>query len=333
MNALTVLNELEDRLSWTQTKTLDVPPLSADTRKLLRLLNRVLQTITGIQDWPLLRKSGSITLVPDELSDTTAGVEEYVTATRNSDIITVANATFNQTYIGRAFQMAGDTVVYRIIDVTAPTTIQLHSTWVSDDTVIGDERTYIIGMDQYALPSDFDRPITDMQGFFAPYDIEPINPNHFEELRRTERGIRPGEPRKYTIYGMNDGQTSFLVHFHPYPDEQRIIQFSYQMIHPEINSDNDKILFPNRHIAAIEEMVIQLALRDHEDDSKNQQVLSDMLRTYNQQVSNPDVTGTNLIIRKTGRIRRSIQRGFGIGGRRINWGDWFDRTDFHGLDR
>jgi hypothetical protein len=333
MNGLTVLNEIEDRLAWTQTKTLNIEPLSGDTRKLLRLLNRVLQTITGMQDWPLLRKEGTINLLPAETSDETTGSEEYVTATLNSDVVTVANATFDLTYKGRAFQVAGDNVVYRIKDVTSPTTLQLNHIWVSDSITVSDERTYIIAMDQYALPTDFDRPITDMQGFFAPYNILPLNPDRFSELRRIERGLTRGEPRRYTLYGMNDGQTSLLVHFHPYPEYQRVIQFPYQIIHPEINTDNDKILFPNRYIAVIEEMVLQLALRDYEDDSKTERVLADMLRTYNQQVANPDVSGSRLRIRKSNRIRRSIQRSFGVGGWRINWGDWFDKSNFHGLDR
>lgn len=331
MNALAVLNEIEDRLGWTQTKTLDTEPLTADTRKLLRLLNRVLQSITGMQDWPLLRKDGSILLIADQTSDLTAGAEEYVAIARDSDTMTVQNATFGEQIIGHALQVSGDEVVYRIKDVTSPTTLQLTETWASDDIVVGDERTYTIAMDQYALPQDFDRPLTDAQAFFAPYNIRPMSPDEFEQLVRNDPGITVGEPRQFTIFGMNAAQTSELLHVRPFPDEQRRLRFSYQMIHPTINSDNDKILFQNRYIAAIQEMVLQLALRDYEDDAKTQVVLADMLRAYNQQTANKGITGSRMVMRKTGRIRRSIQRAFANGGHRMDWGSWFDRADFHSL--
>jgi hypothetical protein len=332
MNALEILNEIADRLGWPQIETLDKPPLTKETRKLLRLLNRVLQTITGINDWPLLRADGTIVTLAKETSDLTDGSEEYVTATLNSDVITVDNATFDQTYIGRAFQIAGDNVVYRIIAVPAPTQLQLNRAWVSDSIVSGDERIYTIAMDRYALPVNFDRPLTDIQGFFAPYSILPISPDEFSEIRRRERGITTGEPRRYTIYGMNDNETAFLIHFHPYPEDQRILAYPYQRLHREINSDNDKILFPNRYVAPIMEMVLQLAQRDYEDDAKVERTLVDMINTYNQQVANPDVTGSRSIIRKTGRIRRGIQRSFGFGGHRLNWGSHFDKVDNFNLD-
>lgn len=329
MNALDALNEIADRLSWPQIETLDKPPLTKQARKLLRLLNRVLRTISGIQDWPLLRKNGTIVFVAAETTDTSN--DEWVVATQNSDTITIQNATFDDSYVTRAFQVAGDAVVYRIISIPAPTQLQLDRAWVSDDIVLGDERQWTIAVDQYALPTDFDRPLADAQSFFAPYSINPIAPNQFENVRRSERDITPGEPAHFTIYGMNDAQTAYVIHFHPWPKTQRLLRYPYQMIHPEINSDNDKILFPARYVSAIIEMVLQLALRDYEDDAKVEQALVDMLRTYNQQVASPELTDSRLKFRKTGRIRYGFQKAYGLGGLSIDWGDWFDRSGNHDL--
>ena len=329
MNALDALNEIADRLGWPQIKTLDKPPLSKQERKLLRLLNRILRTISGIQDWPLLRKDGTTVLVASETAD--SDNDEWIVTTRNSDTVTVQNAVFDDSYITRALQVAGDPVIYRIIAVPAPTQLQLDRAWVSDDIALTDEISWTIAVDRYALAADFDRPLTDAQSFFAPYNIVPVDPDKFERIRRAERGITTGEPRMFTIYGMNDTQTAFMVHFHPWPESQRLLRYPYQMIHPEINSDNDKILFPARYISAIIEMVLQLALRDYEDDAKVEQALVDMLRTYNQQVANPDVTGTRMRIGKSNRIRRSMQRSFGFGGNRIDWGGWFDKSDVYYL--
>lgn len=337
-NGLETLNEIADRLGWPQIETLDKPPLSKEARKLLRLLNRVLQTISGIQDWPLLRAEGTIVTVPavrgsaDPNGDGSDVDGQYVTTTQNSAVVTIPNITFDQTYIGRAFQVSGDNMIYRIIAVPSPTSLQLSRAWVGASVAASEKRLWIIAMDQYALPTDFDRPLTDWQGFFAPYGIDPVSPDEFAELRRRERGISPGETRQYTVYGMNDNETSFLVHFHPFIEDQRLIQFPYQKIHREINSDNDKIMFPNRYITPIIEMVLQLAQRDYEDDAKVERTLIDMINAYNQQVANPDVTGSRPILRKSGRIRRHMQLAYGIGGHRTNWGHFFDKTDYYKLD-
>ncbi len=166
--ALKIINELEDRLGYPQSDTIELPELSSEQRKVIRLLNRVLTAWTGLNDWPLLRKDGEIVFIASEVSDTTAGLEEYVTATEDSDVITVANATFDETYIGRAIQISGLQYVYRIIDVPSATTLQLNRAWIDTSITVADEATYCIAMDRYALPADYDRPTGRTRAFFAP---------------------------------------------------------------------------------------------------------------------------------------------------------------------
>jgi len=333
MTGLQVINEIEDRLSWPQTESIDQEPRTSETRKLLRFLNRVLQTITGTKDWPRLRATGAVILLASETSDLTSGSEQYVSISQNSDLMTVANGTFDETYIWRAIQVSGDEIVYRIKAVPSPTVLQLGSIWVNDDIVVGDERTFTIAMDKYALPTDFDRPLSEAQAFFEPYNIQPRSPGEFESIRRRDPGITVGDPDCFTIYGMNDGQSTELVHFHPYPENQRIINFEYQRVHPEINSDNDEVLFPQRFIAFIVETVEALALRTNEDDpNKMQATILSALTSYNQQIANRTVTGSRIRLKKTNRIRASIRRAFNKRGK-MDWGDWFDRSNFYGLDR
>ena len=62
-----VINEIEDRLGYPQSATLE-GTITVDTRRVLGLLNRVLKNMGAIEQWPMLRSEGTII--------TQAGVEE-----------------------------------------------------------------------------------------------------------------------------------------------------------------------------------------------------------------------------------------------------------------
>lgn len=330
VNALEIINEINDLLGWSQLKTIEDPTVTNEQRKVMRALNRVLRTIQGVNDWALLRRDGDMVLVASELSDLTSGTEQYVTATKNSKNVTVANITFDATYKQRAFQVAGDSYVYRIEDVLTPTSIVLNRAWLSDSITVSDEQTFIIASDRYALPSNFDRPTDELQSFFSPHTIKPINPNEFSERRRLDPGIITSEPEFWTIYNMNEGQTSQLVHFHPFPETARLLNFTYQSQHPEINSDNDKILYPQRYMEFVVQAVYQRCLDAYEDSAKADRALIEMMRQYNWQT--PDITESLPRMRPSKQLRTSMQRAFGHGGTRINWGRHFDIAGNVNLD-
>lgn len=324
--ALEILNEVADRLGWEQITTIESANMSNETRKLLRLLNRILGTLGGLDEWPMLRGSGTIQLVADEISDVTSGSEQYVTATQNSTSVTIDNMTMDASYIGRAIKVSSCEYVFRIADVTSPTTLELNRAWFESSITAADEATFTIAMDQYALPDDFDRPIDDFSSFLAPYEISPVDPAAFQELRRKRSGIEVDAPRVYTIYGLNDAQTAQVIHFDPYPDEVTILDFPYIKIHPEIDSDNDKILYPKRVIEVIIEMMLQLAYRDYEDDDRMQVALIEMITKYNQSVGKSTATDRRKIMRPNNRTRQDIYRAYRAGGANIDWGDTFDRA-------
>ena len=332
--AIDVINNIQDRLGYPQSETIESGTLTDEERKILRMLNTVLQAWGGLKDWHLLRQDEELVLVGTELGDiSTSGSEQYVTATQNSSTITVANATFDSTYVGRAIQITGSDYVYRIEDVPSPTQLTLNRGWIEDSITPADERTFKIGADRYALPANFDRVTGDLRSFFAPYGIEPVGPEHFRELRRRESGISYGEPRYFTIYGMNEAETQELIHFHPYPESARMLEFTFQREHPKINSDNDKILVPPRYEEALIEMVLQLALRDYEDDPKMQVTLADMLRSFNQQNSATEVTEDQKVMRPKNDMRRRIRNAYRRGGRGVDWGDYFDIAGNVGFHR
>lgn len=323
--ALELIQEIQDRIGYPQSETIEAGSLSSEERKILRLLNTVLKAWGGLKDWNLLRTDGDLVLVADVTSDTTSGSEQYVTATQNSDTITVANMTaFDDTYLDRAIQISGTEYVYRIEEVPANNQLKLNRAWIDDSITVADERTFKIGADRYVLPENYDRATGDIRSFFAPYGIEAIGPEEFRDIRRREPGIRPGEPRYFTIYGMNEAETQELIHFHPYPDAARLLEYQYQRNHPDIDSDNDKVLVPVRYKEALIEMVLQLAERDYEDDAKTQLILADMLRAFNQQNSAQEITEDRKVLRPRNHTRSAIRNAYARGGLEIDYGDYFD---------
>jgi hypothetical protein len=324
--ALQILNEVADRLGWEQIDTIESAHMSNETRKLLRLLNRILSTLGGLDEWPMLRGSGTLQLVADEISDVTSGSEQYVTATKNSPLVTIDNMALDATYIGRAIKIQTCEYVFRIVDVTGTTQLELNRSWFEDSITASDEATFHIAMDQYVLPVDFDRPIDDFSSFLAPYEINPVDPSEFQERRRRRSGMLIDQPKVFTIYGLNEAQTAMVIHFDPYPDEVTILDFPYIKIHPEIDSDNDKILYPKRVIEVIIEMMLQLAYRDYEDDDRMQVALTEMIMKYNQSVGKSTATDRRKIMRPNKDTRINIYRAYRAGGRNIDWGDTFDRA-------
>ena len=123
---------------------------------------------------------------------------------------------------------------------------------------------------------------------------------------------------------MNTGETTQVIHFHPYPISKRLLVFSYQKKHKIINTDNDKILFPDRYSEFLIEATMELCLRNYEDSNKSQAALIQMMKQYDWQ--SRTVTETILRMQPSGDVRSSIQRGFSAGGVRIDYGQAFDNA-------
>jgi hypothetical protein len=326
--ALEVLNQIADAAGWPQLESIESPDLTPEERKLVRALNRVLRSMVGINDWPMLRAEGSIITVPSEKSDSDSS--EYVTATNGSDTLTVAGYSFDRTYKQRAIQVSGDDTVYRIKDVLSATQVQLNRIYVGDSITVTDEKVATIGADRYGLPDDFCRPVDKWNNFFSPYALSPKSVEDFRQRRRRDRGITEGDPDIYTVFGMNPGETVQLVHFHPYPENQRLLEFDYIRHHPEVNSDNDKILFPLRFIEPIINVCVELIDRQY-DDAQTETALAAALKSYNEQQTNPGVTAGHLELRPDLSVRTSVRRGFGIRGAHVDYGDYFDNVSNVGL--
>ena len=325
ITGLALINEVEDRLGWRQTDTLEGAQ-RPETRKLLRLLNRVLATMQTLDDWKLLREDGTIQLVADNSSTA------YFELTNGSATVALgaseATLAFSHVMVNRAIQLGTHATIYRIKSVESGTSLTLNRPYLGDDVEDADGViAYSIAQDRYVLPADFDRPTDDWENFFGSSSIDVVGPNVFLEKRRNRNGsMLVSDPDVFTIYGLDDSETFQIVHFDPYPDEERILVFTYQRNHPVIETDEDRVLFPRSHEAIILEAMLQLANRDYADDTKVESVLRDFIRTINQVQSAGNVANDPMRLTPNSR-HRIAQYNKWRGRGNIDWGSVFDQAN------
>lgn len=323
ITGLEIINEVEDRLGWRQTDTLEGTQ-RPETRKLLRLLNRVLAQAQSLDDWPLLREDGTLLLLADQSGTA------YMDLTNGSATVALgaseATLSFTEALIGQAIQLGSHATIYRIKSVESTTSLTLQRPWLGDSQT-DTEIAYKIAQDRYFLPENFDRPTDDWENFFGSSSIDPVGPDRFLERRR-DRGssMLIGDPEVFTVYGADDSDTFQVIHFDPYPGDQRVLTYTYQKNHPKIETDEDRVLFTKAYEAIIIEAMLQLALRDYEDSQKEQAVLRDLFRTINQARGTGNVAQDTMRLTPNSRHRLAQRAKWGRGAR-IDWGTTFDQAN------
>ncbi len=324
ITGLDLINEVEDRLGWRQTKTLD-EDLKPDSRKMVRLLNRVLKSIQRLDDWPLLRVDAEMTTVAAFQGT------DYLTITNGSTtfaagVTTDGTLLFDDTMVGRAVQIAAKDTIYRIVSIESPVSCTLNKAWI-DDTITDTSSGFKIVQDQYALPEDFDRPAGGWEAFLDSHGVEPTGPDDFKKARIRRGGsLLIAEPKVFTIYGFTANNYQQVIHMDPYPENVRIYSYSYYRDHPEIDTDNDRVLLPATKLDAIIEGMLYLATRDYTDDGKVQMVMADYMRSLNSAGGSPGAAEqiTQMSPNMKHKYQRRAQWGRGV---RVNWGSLFDRSD------
>ena len=329
LTGLQIVNELEDRLGYPQSATLE-GRISPDTRKVLGLLNRVLKNMGAIEQWPMLRSEGTII--------TQAGVQNdmLVERTNGSDLLTISTYdtsgfTFEVSHKQWAIQLGvSETPIYRISEVISPRIVRLNRVWIGTTEIPADANDDTVGvtlaMDQYVLPEDFDRPTGEWEDFLSSYHIKGAGPEEFAKLRRSQgRTVTLDDPKVYTVYGLDPSESYQVLHLHPWPQEQTMLQYYYQRLHPTLEHDVDHVLFPQTQLGMIMEAVIYLANRDYEDDQRMQAALMEFMQQFK------TAKGANMVVQDKkiltpwrGGRARSVRDIRGMGGARFDYGEFFD---------
>jgi hypothetical protein len=337
LTGLSVLNEVEDRLGKTQTATLE-GTVSAETRKMLRLMNRVLGTMVASETWPMLREEGTI------LTQAPVNQGTLVNLTNGSTTVTISSfeaaraaaagetpITFGVDNKTWAITFGTGQPVFRIASVDDVDEITLNRPWIGDDvapaSVDDDTMLVTFAQDRYALPVDFDRPTGKWEDFLSSYNVVAKGPENFAKVRRKDgKTIRMDDPRYYTVYGVDPTEAHQVLHLHPWPDKQSLLQFHYQKQHPEIEVDSDLILFPPTQMVVIIEAMLYLANRDYEDDTRFQVAMQEFFEQFKR------VKGQNTLVTDHKQMTPKIHRARSVrmqkrSGVRWDYGDAFDNVN------
>jgi hypothetical protein len=225
----------------------------------------------------------------------------------------------------------GDGNVYGIDEVASATSITLLTRYVEDDDLAaGASYTYF--EDEYALASDFLKPI-DYRRFTAAYNIPLIGRNEFR--RMYPRPNMGGTPRVATLIDKTFGaSTTPVTHvqFYPYPTTVMQIPYSYITKNLAVSSagveqvsmsaDSDEPILPNQYRKAIVSFAIWQWYRDKKDDTRADAAHADYIDDVARIVNDRNIGAPT-----TARLQPRVQ-GFrvynGSAGRRFSHNNSFD---------
>lgn len=339
--ALDVLKTVCDQLGWSQIVTVEnEDQLPKDDRKLVRALNRVLRVMSGVQDWRFLRAEGEIITVAEyavALARLTNG-STLVTGQDDPDVAGTLLPAWTADMRGRAFIVAGGPLVYRIAAVNSATSITLSRAWQGDSTlgtVDAPDVPYKILQDTYDLPLDMDRPSDEDWALFKDTTAVPVRVVDSSEVRERRMGRFPASttdwPNVVTLWSHDEQGEHRVAILDPFPLAQHVITFEYHKIHPTIDRDIQRILFPPRYEEIILQGVEFVLHSGPDDDARSDMELAQLLRTRSETAA----------AREIGEKRRQLTASqdrawqqrtkWSRGGRRIDWGSHFDRANFYDL--
>ena len=234
--------------------------------------------------------------------------------------------------------IAGGTDIYKITTVTSDTAITLTDRYVADADA--DDDTYTYFEDEYALASDFLRPL-DMQFFSQDWNVTLLS--RLEFRRMFPRPNVSGRPTVACILDLSFGASTApvrRVQFYPYPSGTFLIPYSYISSALAVNSsgteatalsaDTDEPTMPLRYRHIIVLHALYNWYRDKQDDARSQEAKAEYMEAMNRMVADVEV-GTHNKAQITPRLggywghaRKpySPQR-----GARYSVNDSFDRLD------
>jgi hypothetical protein len=249
---------------------------------------------------------------------------------------TVNSYNENNARVGGKLIPAGSTNIYDVTVVTNDTTMTINPRYVADSAASA--ATYIYMEDEYALASDFLKPV-DFRSFTDAFNLPIISRAEFR--RRFPRPNVTGRPKVCCIQDMPFSGTSAPVKkviFYPYPSTTYIIPYNYVsnalavtsagVEGPTLSADSDEPNFPLRYRHAIVFHGLYHWYRDKKDDTRSQEAKAEYTDIMLRLVGDLDIgTETKAQIQPvmanyTANVRRPYRR-----GSRYSINDGFDRFD------
>lgn len=224
----------------------------------------------------------------------------------------------------------GGSDIYTVTAVGGAGTITLNTRYVGTEDLV--DSTYTYFEDEYALASDFLKPI-DVTSFTSAYDLPIIGRNEFR--RMYPRPNQSGKPKVATLLDLAyNGNTTEVkkIQFYPYPSAVYLLPYTYVSSNLAVSeagveaaqmvADNDEPMLPLRYRQLIVLQAISQWYRDKKDDARSMAAQGDY-GTMMQRLVNDQRIGTNTRAKVTPLVRNT-RRVYSRGGRRFSTNNSFD---------
>lgn len=292
------------------------------------------------ESFPWLERSNVLVTQPRYTTGTVT-ISKGSTALAGTDTLwdTANDFGNNNMQKGGKITFAGDLDVYEIGSITDDTNAVLTGSFVGSDL---SEGAYTYFEDEYALASDFLRPI-DQQYFSDAMPIELISRTDFRR-QYPVNGV-PGHPKVGTIIDGDFDTTADdpmlpvrKIRFHPPPDDAYNIPYSYVTanisvgaggtVGTELNSDDSEPNVPRRYRHAIVFHALYHWYRDKKNDQRSLEAKAEYEQLLTRIANDTEIGGKHASIRlKRQAYVRRAKRPWARGSARYDINNKFDRME------
>ena len=304
---------------------------------LKRYINAALQEVHIERNWPWAERRNFIQTNADYAVGTVAIALTARTTVTGTDSLwntAVTGMGFNNTRAGGKLKFAGADDVYEVSSVGSDTAITLVERFVG--TAALTTSTYVYFEDEYALETDFWRPV-DLRRFTQAFDLPIVSRKEF--YRAFPKNSTPGTPRICTIIDLApSGAVGTRPRLLLAPPPTSIINIPYRYITTNLavssagaeavslSADADEPIIPVRYRNVLVHWAAAQWYRDRKDDTRYETCR----REYMEQIvrmgsdTGPDRDHPKFLVSKAPYLR-NVAGGRGGGSRRyVSPGSAFD---------
>lgn len=339
MGATTQLTDFSDLYTDLQNRARVTTGVTATANQAKRYINVALHDMHMGFDYrfPWAERSALIRTQAQYTTGTVTATKGSTTLTGSSTLWNTANDfSVNNMRANGKVRIAGGLTPYTVSAVGSDTSATISTAFV--DTTVSDA-TYVYYEDEYALASDFLRPV-DMQRFSDQVPIDLIGRTEFR--RRYPTNSTTGRPSVATLIdSAPSGNTTPVrrVRFYPAPSTAIIIPYTYitgnlavssaGVAAANLSADADEPIIPLRYRHALVFHALYHWYRDKKDDSRADAAKGEYTDIMLRIAADVEIGASRPQIRPRiqGYVRRAKRPWSGGGSRRYDVNGRFDRME------
>ena len=292
-----------NRLGWPTTDTTLVTRANY-------VLNQMNRDIAVQRPWRDLQRRSNIVLFTPV---TTGNVTATLASTTLAGGTTSPTFSTNSVAAGMKVLVAGRDEVYTVSSVESETSLTLTVAWQGATT---SNVNYKIWQDEYALATDFARPVS-YTNLFDRLRVQPLGLREMRE--RYPAPLTPADPMFYTLLKPATGdQRVWRVLFYPPPDERQIIPYEYISSYmaytsagvgqETLSADADEPWMDERYRHILVWGALSEIYRDYKDDTRSGEARTIYVDMLKRMANDEEPTHDRPRLRPEGRMWAALRR-------------------------